>query len=769
MHRNTLIAIIKTLVFAVIIGTPLLYFPWGVYPYIIVKQSFFQALIEVMFALWAILAYTTPKYRPRKTPLLIAGGVFLMVLSLAALFGADPWRSFWSSYERGAGVVAFYHLFAFALILSSLTKEIPWKKLWYSSIAVSLCLDVIAFVQLHIPALLLIEDPGSRPGATFGNPTFLTGYLVFQVFLIVYLVLDMARGMQKEDESPRYFKSKMIFLGVAFIADIVMIFFAQTRGDIVALMAGFLVLFIALFLSPPHFFPRPWNSRRAYAICLTVLLVSGGIFFVTRSSPVWSYVPGLSRFQSIPLSLDALEHSGIAPRIFALRAAWLGFLERPILGWGPENYNIVFNKHYDPRSLEYSYNETLFDKPHNTLVEYLVGGGILLFLALCALFASATYEALRCGDKIWILVFPALLVAYITGGLFIFETIGVLVMVYAVFGMIDGMHKSYTSRSMKEEKINALLSHSRRDIRSVTVAVAVIGSGILAWYVNGGQVMASYRGYRSFSYFLQQDIKEGIKSFKDSVAIPNPYSWNFARDYAIAVAGQYFNYPGTVSDADVLDAVAAMESVRDEHPHDAFNHYELANLYNEVARIDIEKYTAAAERELDIAFTQSPRRQVIYFYLAKTFTIKGEYDRAFIALKKALDEDPKVPDAHFYYGILAYGTGDFDLGYKEIKTAIDMGREWINFNEARVVGNFFAGSGHVDDAILAYHTALGINSDDLQSATSLGLAYYQKKDIVNAHKYLSDVAARVNMSKLPDYAVRIKPVLDALGISNSPQ
>ena len=55
----------------------------------------------------------------------------------------------------------------------------------------------------------------------------------------------------------------------------------------------------------------------------------------------------------------------------------------------------------------------------------------------------------------------------------------------------------------------------------------------------------------------------GLRSFRNSVDSWSPYSWNFKRDYAIAVAGQYFNYPGTVSDEDVLKAVEAMEQVRD--------------------------------------------------------------------------------------------------------------------------------------------------------------------------------------------------------------
>lgn len=771
MSEKNLIKTITALIFIIVIGVPLFYFRWGVYPYTLAKQLFFQGIVEFAFFLWLPLAIASPRYRPRLTPLTVAVGVFLLVLLVTAFTGVDIWRSFWSSYERGVGVVAFFHLAAFGIVISSLYKEIPWRHLFYSSLAVSFAIDLIAFAQLHIPDFLLIENPGARPGATFGNPTFMAGYLVFHIFLAVYLFfdphtkfgvgVDVAKERQEKSKTSGMISARMAFIVVATLLNIYTIFVGQTRGDVIALAAGFAVLLIMLAIYPPEYGFLFLRKRRTYAFFLLAIVLFGFLFFFTRQNAFWESIPGLSRFRSLSFSLD---NSDVAPRLFALRAGWQGFLERPLLGWGPENFTVVYDRHYDPRALEYSYSETRFDKPHNFLLEYAVAGGILLMAVLLFLFGAAVYEAFRQKDRLWTAVFLSSLVAYIAGQFFIFETIGPLLMLYLFLGITDGFFRT------NPKAIFSLGMDKERDAPGRKASFVLVGScaavALVPLYaVNVQSLFASYYQYMGFQELLRQDIFLGLRSFEKAVLTWSPYSWNFKRDYAIAVAGQYFNYPGTVSDEDALNAIGAMEQVRDEHPHDAFNHYALVNLYNEVANIDPKRFLPAAEAEAEAALVISPGRQEAYFYLAKTKTIKKDYTAALDILKKALDENPKVPDSHFYYGLLAFATGDKLTGYQEVKTALTMGRKWKTFHEPRTVAGFFADSGHLDEAILFYKTAWGMSQGgDLDTEVKLGVAYFYAGRYDEAKQYLEDALKKFNVSKSPSYE-QLKPILEKLGIS----
>ncbi len=767
MTEKSLFNAIKFLVFIIVVGAPLFYFPWGVYPYTLSKTLFFQAAVEILFFLWLALvlpnfvrqnsggrAVSNPRYRPKPTPLLVSLAVFLSVYFLVSLNGIDFWKSFWSTYERGIGFFAMLHFAALALVLSSLYKELPWRKIFYSSLATSVIIDAIAYVQIYIPNLLLIENPGSRPGATFGNPGFMSGYLLFNIFLSIYLLFSIFR--ESKGVAPPF--AKIFFIASAGVIDVAAMFLAQTRGDILALVLGLLTLLFLFCFVPPENAPGFLKRRSTYLSLIIVIVTFAAIFFLTKDNPFWAKVPGLSRFSSVSFSGEG----SIAPRFAALRAGWQGFLKKPVLGWGPENFMPIYDRNYDPKDLTSSYEETRFDKPHNLFLEYLDSGGIILFAAFIFLFGAAIYESIRQKDKLFRAIFLSALVSYGVSQFFLFETIGTTLMLYLFFGAADGGFREKDESASFSVVKAAGQENANVNIWSVILFLAL--AAIPIYKINFESLRASLNQYYAFQYFLQQKIFLGLRSFEKSVSIWSPYSWNFKRDYAIAVAGQYFNYPGTVADEDVLKAVKAMEETRDEHPADAFNHYALVNIYNEVADINKNEYTAKAEKEAEIALKISPRRQEALFLLAKTKTIKGDYAGALSILKGALEDNPKVADAHFYYGIVAFATGDKTTGYNEVKTAISMGREWKTFYEARTAAGFFADSGHIDEALELYKTAWGMSyQSDLETEIKLGVIYFFKGQRDVAKTYLEDAVKKFDVAKSPSYA-QLEPILKQLGI-----
>src|SRR5581483_7704552 len=216
MHSARIIRAIKWLLYITIVGAPLFYWKWSLFPYNIPKTAFFEAFVELVFALWLALAISDRRYRPRMTPFMWAVATFLAVLTVTAFIGVDSWRSFFSYTERAFGVVAYYHFAALALVLSSLANEVPWKKLWYLSFGTSLITVGIAAIQLSSPDFLLSGDlAAGRPGATFGNPTFLAGYLLLNIFVAGYYFFR--NNSQREK----------IFLAATVIFNIIGIFITE--------------------------------------------------------------------------------------------------------------------------------------------------------------------------------------------------------------------------------------------------------------------------------------------------------------------------------------------------------------------------------------------------------------------------------------------------------------------------------------------------------------------------------------------------------------
>lgn len=710
MKSSHLLLTAKILIFVVLIGTPVFYLKQGVNPYIFSKTLFFQFAVELLFAVWLALAVLNPQYRPKKTPLLFAGAGFVAVLFITALLGVDFHRSFWSTYERMLGVFAFLHLTAFALILSSLYREIHWKKILYVSLGAAAFVSILALIQKSVPNLLLNEPAGGRPGSTFGNPTFLAGYLSFNIFIGIYLILDTWKShidIRKNNGSKKastfsYLRAACFVLALLLISSA--FFFTETRGDILGLGFGLFIL-IAIFAFRPPELPGILFSRRTYLAVILFLALSGSIFGFTRQNSFWENVPGLNRFRDVSFSLSESNIS-LLPRFIALNAAWKGFIERPSFGWGWDNFNIVYNKYYDPRALELSYQETRFDKPHNSIAEDMVSGGIILLLARIMLFAGFIYEALKTKNLFGRIVLAAL-AGFVVRNLFIFDTLGPMLMFYTLAGLVDGEHKARAPK-IGDRTASERFSAPQLWFAGATFAVVAV----TAYTINIPSMKASYYEYKAYNSLIRKPtVAKGVGYFDKALALWSPYRWNFARDFAAAVSEAYFYNPGVIKKEDAARAIGEMERVAEEHPLDAYNHYALLDMYNQTSDIDPEKFLAAAEREAKIALDLSPDRQEIYFSLAKTKSLRGDYAGAVVVAKYALDLNPKVADAHFYYGLLLSANKNLELGYAELKKAMELGKRWKNFYEPRVVGDFFADAGHAEDAVSLYLAALAINSD----------------------------------------------------------
>src|SRR3989344_983704 len=119
------------------------------FPYITAKNIAFRVLVEVLTTGWLVLVILDKRYLPKKSSIVYAVTAFLVVMSFATAFGVDPYRSFWSSFERMEGLVTYIHLYLFFILLGVfLQSEKLWRWFFHTSIGVSLVMSAIALSQL---------------------------------------------------------------------------------------------------------------------------------------------------------------------------------------------------------------------------------------------------------------------------------------------------------------------------------------------------------------------------------------------------------------------------------------------------------------------------------------------------------------------------------------------------------------------------------------------------------------------------------------------
>src|SRR5262245_12916914 len=73
------------------------------FPYITGKNFTFRIIVEIIAGAWLALMFISAEYRPRKSWILAATTIFVFLIALSDAFGAYPFKSFWSNYERMDG------------------------------------------------------------------------------------------------------------------------------------------------------------------------------------------------------------------------------------------------------------------------------------------------------------------------------------------------------------------------------------------------------------------------------------------------------------------------------------------------------------------------------------------------------------------------------------------------------------------------------------------------------------------------------------------
>lgn len=455
-------------------------------PFVFLKSILFRIAVEAMVFLYVVLAALSPRHRPRLHRVTYAVLAYFLVMIVCSLPGVsvDSWSSWWGTFARMDGMFTQLHLLAYFFVLvQTLESEREWLILFTASLFSGLLLGLSGMFQyLGLPFLyrLILED--RIMGAT-GNANNFAFLMVLDFFIVLWflsrrdrretfafaariwvfllVVLDLFL-VAWEASAPAggpgilseglalipvaafalllhalsllwFFKRSSVHAGSAFlgILGIWYLFWAyqsRTRFAVVGLVGSLAILSLFyLFWGAGR--RRKWIAAAAIAI---VFLAPAAVFVHRDSSWVQSR-PALVR-------LTTISFAAAAPRVLAWKAGFLGILDRPFFGWGPENYKNAFDLHFPPALFTSTASETWYDRAHNMIVEVGTTTGILGLAACSALFGLAFAALLRTwfrtNDATNSLLVAAPLLAYLIQNLFSFDTINTNGIVYLILAYV---------------------------------------------------------------------------------------------------------------------------------------------------------------------------------------------------------------------------------------------------------------------------------------------------------------------------------------------
>ncbi len=346
----------KTIIFRIILSILIFFF---------VYQITFRKDIFLFRDFWS---------RPVKLIL----GLLTLLLSLfflSTIFSQDISFSLWGSPYRAGGFINF----AFYIILSILAfltiNGRDWKKLLDFSICIGVLVTLFGIGQYFKMFSSFIVSAESAIPSTMGNSSLLAIYLSFLFFIALSL------GIKEKSIAMRtfYFSSILLFIFGIFLSGarstylgliiglIFFLFFYPKKITRLKIAVGCFLIFPLLtvyylnaFPTPPNFIEKNATSNRIFS------------YLVARTS-LKTAIGDLAgaRFSTWNIGLQAVK-------------------EKPILGWGPENFSIGFDKYYDPSLPQVG---TLWwDRAHNFLIEYATTGGMLFLIIYLLLIGTLIWQ-----------------------------------------------------------------------------------------------------------------------------------------------------------------------------------------------------------------------------------------------------------------------------------------------------------------------------------------------------------------------------------------
>lgn len=262
--------------------------------------------------------------------------LFILVLFIASLTGVHPVDSLVGGSYRHQGVLFFITLWLVMLtcrIISGRQKELLLKLLALGVIGES----VVVIIQKLI-------DMGVRPLGTFGEPNAVAGYIAVGLYFVLTARLK-----------PWVKYCAFLLAAAAIIAT------GSRTGIVVAV-----VLVSGLIIGK--------MKARIPAYILTGCILAAAIVLLGT------------------LSGSRIE-SNYESRSLFWRLGWNQFLEKPLLGYGAESGEVVYNHAFLANHIRLV--DFMVDRAHNIFLDIALWSGIIGLLVFCAwlvsLFVSKPY------------------------------------------------------------------------------------------------------------------------------------------------------------------------------------------------------------------------------------------------------------------------------------------------------------------------------------------------------------------------------------------
>ena len=609
-------SVARLLLFATVL-TPVVLLPGFFFPYVTTRAIFFRVLVELALGIFLFVTVRR-EWRPQRTrdPVFLALLAFVVINIIAAALGVSPLRSMFGDFERMWGVWAWIHLLIYYVLLRTFMRPADWMRYFQLSVAVSF---VVALIQIRSWGQLGPTD------STVGNVGLLAPCLLFNAGFACLLVL-------------RYrVRAWQIANGTIGLALIISIFLTQNRSTFLGIIVGSVIALLV--------------ARRSRWIGVALVCAVGGAVVIARTMgdrPVARYLPG-----NVQRLAATGTRGGDDIRKMQVVVTLAGIRQHPLLGVGPENFDVLWSDHFDSRI--YPAGDERWDRAHSGYMEAVATSGIpgaLAYMAIwITLFVTArkAYRSKRLG-VIELGICCGLIAGYMTYLLFWFTDLNSAVPWTALAAFLSAASAGEPLVALGERKEWRPGGIVIVGLGLVTIAAAILVHGV-----------APLRVAHALHLVTRGDaaVEENLANLEYAFSSPAPQKSHTLQVYSAYMTSLAPAFPLVRKDfyrARVLDLALQRGSL--EYDRQVRRDPQNPRGYLQRARHDLlalqfygnRKYALAAESSLVAAIRLSPGRVPPRLVLSSVHVMLGDTTRALMDARGALAVDDTRGDT---YNVLA--------------------------------------------------------------------------------------------------------------------
>lgn len=601
-----------------------------IFPFVFPKLIWFRAMTLLLVGCYAILLSTDwKKYAPKFNWLSVSVILFTLSWIISTYTGVDAYRSMWDGHERMLGLFTFIHYVIFFFVLSATVRnKNDWRNLARVFLGIGVVVMFFAVIQRFNPEFLY-NNGGNRVTGTLGNPIYLGAFAFFVSCLGTWLAMSTTEKWEK------------IFGYSSIVLGLLGIIFSESRGPFLGFLASVLV-FASIYA---------WSSQKKIAKQLVVglygfMIVSTALVFVFRTSNFVISLPIIGRLATISTGQSLNTNT----RVMAWEIAIEGFKEKPLFGWGPNNYLYVFNAHYRPEFLQYGgWGETWFDNAHNIILNTLAVQGIFGLTTYLLIFGAAIVAIVKAYknkqvDSVFLAFGIAFLVGHLVQNIFVFENATSYLYFFFILAMVVGFTRTDTVVSK-----NNSVSLGAAGAIMCAILLFMYATNVRPAKANNETLQTIQTIFASVRPTTQSLIPTILKQYEAVDKLGSPHIDDIRMDVDRNIDEQMSGIVQANGKEEAIQlfnlAYSEMKKNLALHPLDVRYHIQLAQLALTGARLtNNSAYINDARELMKDAITKSPKRQQLYYVLSVSNMYLQNYDEAISVLEESLAHNDRVAE-----------------------------------------------------------------------------------------------------------------------------